>query len=108
MIISQLTNLWHLGGAEVKVELVSELEGENIFINSIEESVRDESVKNHTWQISSKFMTLLNAQELISLLQDLLLAINQAGTYICITSTNVLAYIELFNEVWNKLVEIQH
>ncbi len=53
-------------------------------------------------------MTLLDSQGLISLLQGLPLAINQAGTYIRTTGTSVLAYIKLYNEALKKLIETQH
>ena len=53
-------------------------------------------------------MTSLDSQELISLLQGLPLAINQAGAYIRTTGTSVLAYIKLYNEAWSELMETQH
>ena len=58
--------------------------------------------------MSSKLIILLDSQELISLLQGLPLAINQAGAYIRTTGTSVLAYIKLYNEAWKNLMETQH
>ena len=40
LITSRLTSLRHLGGANIRVGPVSELQGENILINSIGEPVR--------------------------------------------------------------------
>ena len=40
LITSRLTNLWHLGGANIRVGPVSELQGENILTNSVGEPVR--------------------------------------------------------------------
>ena len=48
LITSRLTNLWHLGGADIRVGPVNELQGENILTNSVGESVRGESVYYHT------------------------------------------------------------
>ncbi len=53
-------------------------------------------------------MASLDSEKLISLLQGLPLAINQAGAYIRTTGTGVLAYIELYDGAWGKLVETQH
>ena len=47
LITSRLTNLWHLGGADIRVGPVSELQGENILTNSVGEPVRGESVYYH-------------------------------------------------------------
>ncbi len=43
LVTSRLTSLLHLGGANIKVGPVSELQGENILSNSIGEPVRGES-----------------------------------------------------------------
>lgn len=72
------------------------------------EPVRGESVYGRVGWISSKFMALLDSPELMSLLQGLPLAINQAGAYIRTTGISVLAYIKVYNEVWRKLMETQH
>ena len=56
----------------------------------------------------SKTKVLLDAKELISLLQGLPLAINQVGTYLRTTGTSVLAYIKPYNETWRNLMESQH
>ena len=48
LITSRLTNLWHLGGADIRVGPVSELQGENILTNSVGEPVRGESNYYHT------------------------------------------------------------
>ena len=56
LITSRLTNLWHLGGEDIRVGPVSELQGENILTNSVGGTVRGESVYCYTWQMSSKFM----------------------------------------------------
>ena len=40
LITSRLTNLWHLGGADIRVGPVNELQGENILTNSVGEPVR--------------------------------------------------------------------
>ena len=53
-------------------------------------------------------MALLDSEKLLSLLQGPPLAINQAGAYIRMTGTSVLAYIKLYNEAWRKLMETQH
>ena len=47
LITSRLTNLWHLGEADIRVGPVSELQGENILTNSIGECVRGESAHYH-------------------------------------------------------------
>lgn len=108
LITSRFTNLWHLGGADIRVGPVSELQGESILTNSVGEPVRGESVYGRVGWISSKVMALLDSPELISLSQGLPLAINQAGTYIRTTNISVLAYIKLSNEIWRKLMETQH
>ena len=108
LITSRLTNLWHLGGADIRVGHVSELQGESILTNCVGAPVKGESDYYHRWSISSKFMALLDSEKLISLLQGLPLAISQAGAYIRTTGTSVLAYIKLYNEVWRKLIETQH
>lgn len=105
---SRFADLWHLGGADIRVGPVSELQGESILTNSVGEPMRGESVYGPVGWISSKFMALLDSPELISLLQGLPLAINQAGTCIRTTGISVLAYIKLYNEVWRKLMETQH
>ena len=51
---------------------------------------------------------MLDSEKLISLLQGLPLAINQAGAYIRTTGLSVLAYIKLYNEAWKNLMETQH
>ena len=76
LITSRLTNLCHLGGVNVKVGPVSELQGENILTNSIGEPMRGESAYYHAKLISSKLKALLDSNKLISLLQGLPLAIN--------------------------------
>ncbi len=48
LITSRLTNLWHLGGVDIRVGSVSELQGENILTNSFGEPVRGESDHYHT------------------------------------------------------------
>ena len=48
LITSRLTNLWHLGGADIRVGPVSELQGGNILTNSVGEPVRGESDYHHT------------------------------------------------------------
>ena len=45
--------------------------------------------------------------ELVKLLQGLPLAINQAGSYMRMTDTNVSGYIEMYNQAWAKLMEKQ-
>ena len=47
LITSRLTNLWHLGGVDIRVGPVSELQGKNIFTNSVGEPVRGESNYYH-------------------------------------------------------------
>lgn len=47
LITSRLTNLWHLGGVDIRVGPVSELQGKNIFTNSVGEPVRGESNDYH-------------------------------------------------------------
>lgn len=56
----------------------------------------------------SKMKAFIDSKELISLLQGLPLAINQAGTYIRTTGTSVLANIKLYNRAWRNLMETQH
>ncbi len=53
-------------------------------------------------------MALVDSEKLISLLQGLPLAINQAGAYLRTTGINVLAYMKLYDEAWGKLMENQH
>ena len=108
LITSRLTNLQHLGGVDVKIGPVSEMQGENIFTNSIGEHMRGESAYYHAKQISSKLKALLDSNKLISLLQGLPLAINQAGAYIRTTGVSVPAYIKSYNEAWKNLMETQH
>ena len=48
LITSRLTNLWYLGGADIRVGPVSELQAENILANSVGGSVKGESVYYHT------------------------------------------------------------
>ncbi len=48
LITSRLTNLWHLGGVDIRVGPVSELQGENILTNSVGEPVRGMSDYHHT------------------------------------------------------------
>lgn len=47
LITSRLTNLWHLGGADIRVGPVNELQGKNILTNSVGEPVRGESIYYH-------------------------------------------------------------
>ena len=47
LITSRLTNLWHLGGVDIRVGPVSELQGENILTNSVGEPVRGVSYYYH-------------------------------------------------------------
>ena len=42
LITSRLTNLWYLGGAEIKVGPVSDSQGENILTNSVGDTVKGE------------------------------------------------------------------
>ena len=108
LITSRLTNLQHLGGLDFRLGPMSQLQGENILTSSVGEPVRGESNCYHMRQISSNFMLLLDSEKLISLLQGLPLAINQAGAYIRTTGTSVLAYMKLYDEAWGKLMEAQH
>ena len=48
LITSRLTNLGHLGGANIRVGPVTEVQGENILTNSVGERVRGESVHYYT------------------------------------------------------------
>ncbi|WP_375449314.1 hypothetical protein [uncultured Nostoc sp.] len=48
LITSRLTNLWHFGGANIRLEPVSELQGEDILKNRVGEPVRGESVYYRT------------------------------------------------------------
>ena len=105
---SRLTSLWHLGGANIRVRPVDELQGESILTNSIWEPVRDEPTHYHIQRVFSKFKAFIDSKELLNLLQGLPLAINQAGAYLRTTGTSVLAYIKLYNESWQKLMETQH
>ena len=47
LITSRLTNLWHLGGTDIRVGPVSEFQGESILTNSVGEPVKGESVVYH-------------------------------------------------------------
>ena len=47
LITSRLTNLWHLGGSDIRVGPVTEFQAENILINSIGEPVRGKSAHYH-------------------------------------------------------------
>ena len=47
LITSRLTNLWHLGGTNIRVGPVSEFQGENILTNSVGEPVKGESIDFH-------------------------------------------------------------
>lgn len=88
---------------------VSNLQGENILANSIGEPMRGEfCLVYHIWWDISKIKHFIESEELISLLQGLPLAINQASTYIRTTSISVLGYIKLYHEAWKNLMESQH
>ncbi|MCJ1426026.1 hypothetical protein MMC29_003928, partial [Sticta canariensis] len=84
LVTTRLESLRRLG-ADLKLEPVDELQGAIILRNSIGNSVED-------------------SIQLIKLLQGLPLAINQAGSYMRETNTNVAEYIKSYNHAWKRLM----
>ncbi|MCJ1466426.1 hypothetical protein MMC07_005045 [Pseudocyphellaria aurata] len=85
LITSRLSSLWRLG-IDMKLEPVDEIQGGRILENSFGKLVEGSS-------------------KLVRLLQGLPLAINQAGSYMRETSTNVADYMVLYDRAWRKLMK---
>ncbi|MCJ1242271.1 hypothetical protein MMC14_010278, partial [Varicellaria rhodocarpa] len=88
LITSRLASLQQLG-VDVKLTPVDEQQGKSILENSLGRSAEDSA-------------------ELVKLLQGLPLAINQAGSYMRETGTNISQYIRLYDQAWGRLIEKQN
>ncbi len=105
LITSRLANLWNLRAADIKLEPVTTLQGENILTNRVGRAVEGEWIRKQIKRTLSNFSAFSGSSELVTLLQGLPLAISQAGAYMRETGTNLPTYIHLYNKKWTKLME---
>ena len=107
LITSRLASLQQLG-TDIKLEPVDDAQGASILENSLGQSTEGECNWQQIVRTVSNAWGKLGSLELVKLLQGLPLAINQAGSYMRTTGTNVSEYIELYDQVWARLMEKQH
>lgn len=98
--------MWRLAENDVKLEPLDQLDGEILLKSIIGQDLEGKFLLIH-WELSN-VKHLVDLSKLVSLLQGLPLAINQAASYMREPGTNAFEYIELYNETWRELMIQQH